>query len=172
MLLVGPGGQNLIVMSDVANAGGFGANNANITFDDSAASGVPASGVITGTVTYKPTNASVGTPDSFPAPAPAPSVNTTLAAAFTGSAPNGTWSLYTVDDTTGDVGSISGGWSLTITTEEVAVATTTTLGAAQPLAHRQQRHVHRHRARRRHAGHDRHRLVHRGHDHARRRRRL
>ena len=122
--------QNLIVMSDVANAGGFGINsNTNITFDDSAASGVPASGVISGTVTYKPTNASVGNPDSFPAPAPAPSVNTTLAA-FSGSNPNGTWSLYIVDDTTGDVGSITGGWSLTITTEEAAVATTTALTAA------------------------------------------
>ena len=79
---------------------------------------------------YKPTNNSLGNPDAFPAPAPAPSVNTTLAAAFSGTAPNGTWSLYIVDDTTGDVGSISGGWSLTITTEEAAVATTTALVSA------------------------------------------
>ena len=52
-------------------------------------------------------------------------VRTTLAAAFSGTDPNGTWSLYIVDDATGDVGSISGGWSLTITTEEAAVATST-----------------------------------------------
>ena len=36
LLLVGPGGQNIVVMSDVANGGGFGINNANITFDDDA----------------------------------------------------------------------------------------------------------------------------------------
>ena len=133
MLLVGPTGANLIVMSDVGGAGTFVfANNANITFDDSASSGAPSSGNMA-SGSYKPTNNSLGNPDAFPAPAPAPSVNSTLAAAFSGTAPNGTWSLYIVDDTTGDVGSISGGWSLTITTEEAAVATTTALvGAPNP----------------------------------------
>jgi hypothetical protein len=80
--------------------------------------------VISGTQTYRPTNAGTTT-DSFPAPAPAPGTHTTLASAFTGIDANGTWSLYVVDDATGDSGSISGGWSLTITTEEAAEATST-----------------------------------------------
>ena len=36
-------------------------------------------------------------------------------AAFNGVNPNGTWSLYVVDDLGADVGTITGGWSLTIT---------------------------------------------------------
>jgi hypothetical protein len=39
---------------------------------------------------------------------------------FNGLDPNGTWSLYVVDDFGGEIGSIAGGWSLTITTTEAA----------------------------------------------------
>ena len=39
MMLVGPNGQNIVVMSDVPSPGGFSISNANITFDDSAPSG-------------------------------------------------------------------------------------------------------------------------------------
>ena len=70
VLLVGPAGQNLVLMSDVANAGGF-AVNGTLTFDDGAAGSIPASGTV-GTGTYRPTNANDGA-DTFPAPAPAPS---------------------------------------------------------------------------------------------------
>jgi subtilisin-like proprotein convertase family protein len=124
MLLVGPNGQSIVLMSDVPSPGGFPINaGTTITFDDGAATGVP-NAVISGNPTYRPTNAGT-TGDSFPAPAPAPGTHTTLASAFTGIDANGTWSLYVVDDATGDVGSITGGWSLTITTEEVAEATST-----------------------------------------------
>ncbi|WP_345802251.1 Ig-like domain repeat protein [Microbacterium sp. AZCO] len=124
-LVVAPTGANLVVLSDVGDAPPATltfATNATLTFDDAAAGGVPTGNVPTGT--YKPTN--VGGGDAFTAPAPAPSGQTTLAGAFTGINPNGTWQLYVVDDNTGDVGSIAG-WSLVITTEVAAVSTTTTV---------------------------------------------
>lgn len=123
-LVVAPTGQNLVVMSDVGAPNTLTtSNNATLTFDDSAAGVVPSGSVPTGS--YRPS--SDGGADAFPAPAPAPSAQTTLAGAFTGVAPNGTWQLFIVDDTSGDLGTMSGGWSLVITTEQAAVATTTTV---------------------------------------------
>ena len=37
-------------------------------------------------------------------------------AAFEGIDPNGSWSLYAADDSSGDSGSIAGGWTIAITT--------------------------------------------------------
>jgi hypothetical protein len=102
LLLVGPSGANLVLLSDPGGPNGFvGANNATVTFDDSASASVPQSGTISGTVSYRPTDTDAGEPgaDSFPAPAPAPGSATTLGT-FTGTNPNGTWSLYVVDDAT------------------------------------------------------------------------
>ena len=54
------------------------------------------------TGTYRPKNyadsANGGNNDNFPAPAPAPSANASLGAAFNNTNPNGTWSLYVIDD--------------------------------------------------------------------------
>jgi len=109
ILLVGPGGQNLILMSDVG--GSTDIVNGNLVFDDAAAAGIPDAGpVVSGT--YLPTN--IGTDETFPAPAPAPSAATALST-FVGSDPNGTWNLYIVDDTGGDTGSLANGWCLVIT---------------------------------------------------------
>ena len=132
LLLVGPSGANLVLLSDPGGPNGFvGANNATVTFDDSASASVPQSGTISGTVSYRPTDTDAGEPgaDSFPAPAPAPGSATTLGT-FTGTNPNGSWSLYVVDDATGDSGSIVGGWSVTITTSEVAASTSTVVSSA------------------------------------------
>ncbi|MFB7885714.1 Ig-like domain repeat protein [Microbacterium sp. NPDC056057] len=121
-LVVAPTGQNLVVMSDVGAPNTLTTStNATLTFDDSAADVVPSGSVPTGS--YRSSNNGSG--DAFPAPAPAPSAQTTLAGAFTGIAPNGTWQLFIVDDTSGDLGTMAGGWSLVITTEQAAVATTT-----------------------------------------------
>lgn len=126
-LVVAPGGANLVVLSDASVESGITfASNATITFDDAAATQIPGSGNV-GTGSYRPTNTAVGGADSFPSPAPSPSSQTTLAGAFNGINPNGTWQLFIVDDTTGDLGTMAGGWSLTITTEVAAVATTTTV---------------------------------------------
>ena len=63
---------------------------------------------------YKPTN--YGTTDNMPGPAPLGTYATSLSA-FNGSDPNGTWSLYVVDDAQVDAGSITSGWSLTLAWE-------------------------------------------------------
>lgn len=108
ILLVGPGGQTALLMSDVG--GGTDAVNATLTFDDAAAP--IGTTVVSGT--FQPTN--IGTGDLFPAPAPAGPYGNSALSVFNGVNPNGTWSLYVVDDAGIDAGSISGGWSLTFTT--------------------------------------------------------
>ncbi|WP_420111075.1 Ig-like domain repeat protein [Pseudactinotalea sp.] len=125
VLLVAPSGANLVLMSDV---GGdiLSAGNVDVTLADGGA-GFPENGTLP-TGTYAPANAATGA-DVFPAPAPAPSSATTLANAFGSIDPNGAWSLYIVDDATGDDGSIAGGWSVTITTSETAAPTTITASA-------------------------------------------
>lgn len=118
MMLVAPSGTRFVFNSDVC--GNAPIANLNLTFDDAAATLIPDAGTCTST-TYRPSN--VGTADPFPAPAStsvaaenaAPAGTATLASRFNGSNPNGTWSLFVVDDTTGDAGTIAGGWSLTIT---------------------------------------------------------
>jgi subtilisin-like proprotein convertase family protein len=120
-LLVSPSGRKMIIMSDAG--GGNAVTNVSITLDDAAATVIPDSAALA-SGTFRPGN--YGTvQDAFAAPAPAGPYLTpqtggveTLTTAFTGGAggnPNGTWSLYVVDDAGGDLGSISGGWSLTIT---------------------------------------------------------
>jgi subtilisin-like proprotein convertase family protein len=108
-LLVGPAGQNAIIWSDRGD--GFDVSNIVVTLDDDAAIPLPDSTVIT-SGTYQPANS--GTGDTWPAPAPAPLGDSALSI-FNGTDPNGTWSLYLVDDAGGDLGTISGGWTLTIT---------------------------------------------------------
>jgi hypothetical protein len=97
-------------MSDCG--GSLGVNNVILTFDDAAAAGLPdSSQIVSGS--YKPANFQPN--DTFAAPAPAAPYSATLSI-FNGTNPNGTWSLYVVDDGRQDVGTISGGWSLTVST--------------------------------------------------------
>ncbi len=112
MLLVGPTGTSLLMMSD-AGSGNL-ITNVTLTFDDAAANSLPFSSQITNG-TYKPTNYLLG--DLF-TNAPAPPWGAVLSG-FNGLDPNGTWSLYVVDDTALDVGSIARGWYLNITTTGV-----------------------------------------------------
>ena len=56
-----------------------------------------------------------GSGDVIMSPAPAGPYESTFAS-LTGTNPNGVWSLYANDDSGGDGGSISGGWSLTFDT--------------------------------------------------------
>ncbi|HEU4768173.1 MAG TPA: proprotein convertase P-domain-containing protein, partial [Pyrinomonadaceae bacterium] len=108
--LVGPGGQRLLLMSDLG--GGTDAVNADLTFDDA---GAPfGTAIVTGT--FRPANSATG--DVFPAPGPVGAIpDPQLLSIFNNLNPNGTWSLFVVDDAGTDGGSISGGWRLNITTE-------------------------------------------------------
>jgi subtilisin-like proprotein convertase family protein len=121
ILLSSPTGQTVVLMSDVPHDLPFCDDNVagiNLTFDD-AANPIPA-GTDLASGTYRPTNndnliSGCGEiSDSYPAPAPGPPYGSTLAGLSSGN-PNGTWSLYVVDDDTSDSGSISGGWSLDLT---------------------------------------------------------
>lgn len=117
MMLVAPNGTRFVIASDVC--GNSPISNLNLILDDAAATIIPDAGTCTST-SYRPSN--VGTADPFPAPAStsvaaenaAPSGTATFASRFNGIDPNGTWNLFVVDDTAGDVGSIAGGWSITI----------------------------------------------------------
>lgn len=119
LLLVSPSGSNYVLLSD---AGGTvtSVSNIVITFSDAAASFIPDAGPLSAG-TFKPTSVN-STAVAFPAPAPsgpflhaAPFGTATLSSAFSGSNPNGYWSLYGRDDVTGASPTvISGGWCLLI----------------------------------------------------------
>jgi subtilisin-like proprotein convertase family protein len=117
VLLVGPGRHNVMLLSDVG--GGPNINDVSLTFDDAAPAALPnATVVVSGT--YRPTNhaGNDGLVESLPAPAPAGPHGTTLSV-FSGTDPNGIWRLFVRDDQGGDVGTIAGGWSLTLATGDV-----------------------------------------------------
>ena len=119
MLLVSPSGAKMVIMSDAGGASDV--TGVTFTLDDQAAA-------IIGTATFpangtsaRPTNYAATDTFAAPAPAgpyaqPATAGTATLNGTFGGASANGTWSLYIVDDAGIDTGSISGGWSLIITT--------------------------------------------------------
>lgn len=98
-LLVGPGGQKALFMSDVG--GGGDVSNLTLTFADGAAAPSNTQ-LVAGT--FAPTDVSPG--DAMAAPAPAGPYTSALSV-FNGTNPNGTWNLYAVDDTGADTGSLT-----------------------------------------------------------------
>jgi uncharacterized repeat protein (TIGR01451 family) len=118
VLLVGPTGQRVMLMSDCG--GGNARSGVWLTFDSDATSAVPDSATVQ-PGTYKPTNVDA-TSDNFPSPAPASPFATSLTN-FNGANPNGNWSLFVQDDNAMDGGSITQGWSLTITTSNLISST-------------------------------------------------
>ena len=96
-------------MSDCG--GEFSMNNVSLTIDDGSPIGMSDfSSVPSGT--YRPSNFGAEV-DPFSAPAPAGPYATNLSI-FNGTDPNGTWSLYVMDDADKDSGILSGGWRLSI----------------------------------------------------------
>jgi uncharacterized repeat protein (TIGR01451 family) len=110
ILLVGPQGQQVLLMSDVGQ--GDDLDRVTLKFDDAAPSFLSATNRI-GSGTYKPTN--VGANDFFFYPAPAEPYGDALSV-FNETDPNGDWLLYVMDDQGSDAGSLAGGWRLTIST--------------------------------------------------------
>jgi len=110
ILLVGPEGQKVILMSDAGQERDL--TNVTLTFDDLAGELLPnASQIVSGT--FRPSDYESG--DVLPSPVPAGPYGTALSV-FNGTSPNGTWNLFIADDTVGDEGTLAGGWSLSITT--------------------------------------------------------
>jgi hypothetical protein len=110
VLLVGPGGQKVMLMSDC----GTGASGANLTFQDGAAA-LPGGGMLV-SGTYAPTNRDVGTPDDFVTYGGPAGPYGAFLSAFNGTDPNGVWSLYVIDELAGASGAIAGGWTLNLST--------------------------------------------------------
>jgi subtilisin-like proprotein convertase family protein len=108
ILLVGPGGQNVILMSDI---GSHAVSGINLTFDDNAAAFL---GSTLSSGTYKPTDG--GGSDTFPAPAPAGPYGSLLSI-FNGTNPLGAWNIYIFDDKSSGAHRNPGemyGWGLNI----------------------------------------------------------
>lgn len=140
VMLVAPDGTtNTVLLSDVG--GCRRVEGVDLTIDDEAPASFTTAAVASGA--YQPTNVGeitrAGSTDPFPAPAPAYRRRTGLDN-LDGVDPNGTWSLYIVDDwyATADDGWLEG-WSLEITTAppsevhppvDVAIPATGTSGPA------------------------------------------
>ncbi|MBK1986192.1 M10 family metallopeptidase C-terminal domain-containing protein [Sphaerospermopsis aphanizomenoides BCCUSP55] len=110
ILLVGPTGAKAILMSDAGGSAGL--SNVTLVFDPFATEALSDSLQLT-SGTYRPVDYETG--DTFNSPAPIGPYGTDFSV-FNNTNPNGNWSLYVMDDVGGDVGTIAGGWSLSIGT--------------------------------------------------------
>jgi len=110
VLLVGPQGQAVVLVSGIAT-NGAGAANLTWTLDADAAQMLPVNATLT-SGTFRPSDIS-GFADLAP-PAPAAPYSGTLTD-FVGQSPSGIWSLYIMDQLEQDAGTLAGGWSLNFT---------------------------------------------------------
>lgn len=128
IVLVGPQGRRAVLMSDAGGGEDVNAPGIILTFSSSAAAALPdAPPTALTTGTYRPANYETN-PDIFPAPGPGTLTNadaSTDLSVFNLTDPNGTWSLYVVDDAGTDVGAIEQGWDLILTVPTVFTVTKT-----------------------------------------------
>ena len=121
ILLVGPTGAQSLVMSDAGGSGDI--TNVSFTFDQAAAAQIiDTQGTPLPPGTFQPSNyAGLATPepggqDNFPSAGGLAAYPTGFNI-FNGTAPNGTWNLYVVDDQNLDTANaLPSGWSIDITT--------------------------------------------------------
>ncbi len=130
ILLVGPGGQNVMLMSDAGSS--FDLIDLTLAFNQGAADFLPDNAQILGG-TYLPSNYVAG--DVMPAPAPVGPHGDSLAAFF-GTSGNGDWSLFVADDTGSDTGEITGGWSIEFVVPAPSTAALLGFGGVMALRRR------------------------------------
>ncbi len=107
-----PTGRKSYLMTKCGSS--YTVNNVSLTFDDMAATALPRfSPLVSGT--NRPTSYHPAIPPFPSASTPPPPYSTNLSV-FNGINPNGNWSLYVIDDAMGNVGVISNGWVLNLTT--------------------------------------------------------
>lgn len=119
VLLVGPLGQKIMLMSDCGAGGDL--TGVNLTFSPLASTGLPDFLTITNiSATYLATDHDPT--DSLPSPAPnrASGYTTNMLSGVTNVSPNGTWSLYVADGSAGDAGAFTNGWSITFDLQSVS----------------------------------------------------
>src|SRR4029077_16386885 len=109
-LLVGPGGQSVVLFGGVGGAAAV--SNVNLVLDDQASASLPNGAFSSGT--FKPTNTITSPPDVFPLPAPGGPYGSLLSV-FNGTNGNGQWRLFINDFSAPDGGSIAGGFGLQVT---------------------------------------------------------
>lgn len=115
ILLVGPRGQRVMLMSD-AGAGGD-ITGIDLTFSPLATTGLPDFTTITNvSATYLPTDHEPTDSMTLPAPPRAFGYTTNMASAFNGQDPNGEWKLYALDDDVADTYVITNGWYIMLQT--------------------------------------------------------
>jgi Calx-beta domain len=100
MLLVGPGGESTLILSDVGASAAV--TGGTFRFDDEALG--PVSDLLL-SGSYRPTDLSDDPPDVIPAPAPSGPYGSSLSV-FDNTVADGVWNLYVVDDTAFDGGQI------------------------------------------------------------------
>ncbi len=120
IVLESPTGQKLLIQDASFDAP---ASNKTYTISDAGAILMPASGAVNTNGSYRPTSHygfnffnAPGPGSTYSNPGPANSGSATFAAAFNNVSPNGIWKLWVRDFTSGDVGNIAGGWSMSFTT--------------------------------------------------------
>lgn len=111
ILLVSPSGPAVMLLSDVGHTFDW-ANNTRIDIDDCAPRSMGDAFLTAGR--FRPSNVRRGS-DAMPMPAPVGPYNNTLSD-FNYATPDGTWSLYVVDDNGSAIGQINS-WSLTFYTQ-------------------------------------------------------
>jgi subtilisin-like proprotein convertase family protein len=129
MLLVGPQGQKVILMSDAC--GSFEVAAHGWVWDDEAPAPMPDGDATNrcGTTSHRPADYEPG--ESLPTPAPAGPYSTSLSA-FDGTDPNGQWQLFVQDDAAGATGFFTNRFQLQISTVPKPDTTAPTVESIAP----------------------------------------